>query len=72
MSRRFTTRELAASALRILWNCQRWSKGEIVIEPVTLEPAHLARQAFLDFGKGRHPAEFVDFGKTDVSPAIFA
>jgi ribonuclease VapC len=28
----------------------------IVIEPVTVEQAHLARQAFLDFGKGRHPA----------------
>lgn len=28
----------------------------IVIEPVTLEQAHLARQAFHDFGKGRHPA----------------
>jgi ribonuclease VapC len=28
----------------------------IVIEPVTVEHAHLARQAFHDFGKGRHPA----------------
>jgi ribonuclease VapC len=28
----------------------------IVIEPVTAEQAHLARQAFHDFGKGRHPA----------------
>jgi ribonuclease VapC len=28
----------------------------IVIEAVTVEQAHLARQAFLDFGKGRHPA----------------
>ena len=28
----------------------------IVIEPVTVEQAHLARQGFLDFGKGRHPA----------------
>ena len=28
----------------------------IVIEPVTLDQAHLARQAFQDFGKGRHPA----------------
>jgi len=28
----------------------------ILIEPVTVEQAHLARQAFLDFGKGRHPA----------------
>lgn len=28
----------------------------MVIEPVNVEPAHLARQAFHDFGKGRHPA----------------
>ena len=28
----------------------------IGIEPVNLEQAHLARQAFHDFGKGRHPA----------------
>jgi ribonuclease VapC len=28
----------------------------IVIEPVTAEQAHLARQAFHDFGKGRHAA----------------
>jgi ribonuclease VapC len=28
----------------------------IVIEPVTAEQAHIARQAFHDFGKGRHPA----------------
>ena len=31
-------------------------RAEIVIEPVTIEQAHLARQGFLDFGKGRHPA----------------
>jgi ribonuclease VapC len=31
-------------------------RAEIGIEPVTVEQAHLARQAFLDFGKGRHPA----------------
>ena len=31
-------------------------RAEIVIEPVTVEQAQLARQAFLDFGKGRHPA----------------
>ena len=31
-------------------------RAEIVIEPVTVEQAHLARQAFLDFGKGRHAA----------------
>jgi len=28
----------------------------IVVEPVTVEHAHLARQAFHDFGKGRHAA----------------
>ncbi len=28
----------------------------ITIEPVTEEQAHIARQAFTDFGKGRHPA----------------
>lgn len=28
----------------------------IVVEPVTVDQAHAARQAFHDFGKGRHPA----------------
>ncbi|MBL0156056.1 MAG: type II toxin-antitoxin system VapC family toxin [Bryobacterales bacterium] len=28
----------------------------IVIEPLTVEQGLIARQAFLDFGKGRHPA----------------
>lgn len=28
----------------------------MVIEPVTEEHAHIARQAYVDFGKGRHPA----------------
>ena len=31
-------------------------RAGIVIEPVTIEQAHLARQAFLDFGKGRQAA----------------
>jgi ribonuclease VapC len=31
-------------------------RASIGIEPVTEEQAHLARQAFIDFGKGRHPA----------------
>ena len=31
-------------------------RAGIVIEPFTVEQAHLARQAFLDFGKGRHAA----------------
>ena len=31
-------------------------RAGIVIEPVTIEQGDLARQAFLDFGKGRHKA----------------
>ena len=31
-------------------------RADIVIEPVTVEQAHIARQASRDFGKGRHPA----------------
>jgi ribonuclease VapC len=31
-------------------------RAGIAIESVTEEQAHLARQAFIDFGKGRHPA----------------
>jgi len=31
-------------------------RAGIIIEPVTVEQAHVARQAFLDFGKGRHAA----------------
>lgn len=31
-------------------------RAGIVIEPVTLQHGELARQAFLDFGKGRHKA----------------
>lgn len=30
-------------------------RAGIVIEPVTEEQAHIARQAYTDFGKGRHP-----------------
>ena len=33
----------------------------IVIEPVTVEQAHHARQAFHDFGRGRHAAK-LNFG----------
>jgi ribonuclease VapC len=33
----------------------------IVIEPFTVEQSYLARQAFHDFGKGRHPAA-LNFG----------
>jgi ribonuclease VapC len=31
-------------------------RAGIVIEPFTEEQAHIARQAYTDFGKGRHPA----------------
>ena len=31
-------------------------RAAIYIEPVTVEQGHLARQAFVDFGKGRHKA----------------
>lgn len=31
-------------------------RAGIIIEPVTVEQGELARQAFLDFGKGRHKA----------------
>jgi ribonuclease VapC len=31
-------------------------QADITIEPVTEEQAHIARQAFTDYGKGRHPA----------------
>jgi ribonuclease VapC len=31
-------------------------RAGVIIEPVTLEHGELARQAFLDFGKGRHRA----------------
>jgi ribonuclease VapC len=31
-------------------------RAAVVIEPVTEEHAHVARQAFVDYGKGRHPA----------------
>jgi ribonuclease VapC len=31
-------------------------EGSIIIEPVTAEQAHFAREAYRDFGKGRHRA----------------
>ena len=31
-------------------------RAGFVVDPVTEEQAHLARQAYSDFGKGRHPA----------------
>ncbi len=36
-------------------------RAEIIIEPVTTEQAYLARQAYVDFGKGRHAAQ-LNFG----------
>jgi ribonuclease VapC len=50
----------------------------VVIEPVTVEQAYLARQAFHDFGRGRHPAG-LNFGdcfayalaKTTREPLLF-
>ena len=53
-------------------------RAGIVIEPITVEQGHVARQAFLDFGKGRHPAG-LNFGdcfayalaKTAGEPLLF-
>jgi ribonuclease VapC len=50
----------------------------VVIEPVTLDQAHLARQAYLDFGRGRHAAG-LNFGdcfayalaKATAEPLLF-
>jgi ribonuclease VapC len=39
----------------LLWESML-RKSNIVIEPFTEEHAFLARQAFSDYGKGRHPA----------------
>lgn len=36
-------------------------RAQIAVESVTLEQGRIARQAFLDFGKGRHPAA-LNFG----------
>jgi ribonuclease VapC len=36
-------------------------RAEVIIEPVTVEQAYLARQAFLEYGKGRNPAK-LNFG----------
>lgn len=54
------------------------NRARITIEPVTVEHAHLARQAFLDFGKSRHPAG-LNFGdcfsyalaKATAEPLLF-
>lgn len=51
-------------------------RAQILIEPASIEQAYLARQAFLDFGNGRHPAtgepllfKGEDFSKTDIKAA---
>lgn len=31
-------------------------RAQIAIEPITFEQAQIARQAYFDYGKGRHPA----------------
>ena len=36
-------------------------RAKILVEPVTREQADIARQAYLDFGKGAHPAA-LNFG----------
>jgi ribonuclease VapC len=53
-------------------------RAGISIDPVTEEQAHIARQAFIDFGKGRHPAG-LNYGdcfsyalsKTTQEPLLF-
>lgn len=53
-------------------------RAGIVVEPFTVEQAHVARQAFRDYGKGRHPAA-LNFGdcfayalaKTTGEPLLF-
>ena len=48
--------------LEVLRQCDALiRRAGIVIEPVTVDQAHTARQAFHDFGKGRHPAA-LNFG----------
>ena len=54
------------------------SRAEIQVEAVTREHADIARQAYLDFGKGNHPAR-LNFGdcfayalsKTTGQPLLF-
>jgi ribonuclease VapC len=54
------------------------ARADIGIEPVTREQAVIARQAYLDYGKGRHPAK-LNFGdcfsyalaKTTGMPLLF-
>lgn len=64
-----------ATALRL----DTWiESARIKIEPVTLQQARIARQAYLDYGKGNHPAR-LNFGdcfayalaKTTGRPLLF-
>lgn len=53
-------------------------RADVQVEPVTLEQANIARQAYRDFGKGKHPAA-LNFGdclsyalsKTVDEPLLF-
>ena len=69
-------RQFGADVLR---QCDAFiRRAGIVIEPVTAEHAQVARQAFHDFGKGRHPAG-LNFGdcfayalsKSTAEPLLF-
>lgn len=53
-------------------------RAGIIVEPVTQDQAQIARQAYSDFGKGRHPAglNFGDcfsyaFSKASGEPVLF-
>lgn len=51
----------AALFVRLIHDADRqremfFRRAGITIVPFTVEQAHIARQAFHDFGKGRHPA----------------
>jgi ribonuclease VapC len=68
--------QLGADALR---QCDMFLlRAGILVEPFTVEQVHIARQAFHDFGKGRHPAG-LNFGdcfayalaKTTGEPLLF-
>lgn len=54
-----TEKQLGPDASRQIESFMR--RAGIILEPVTVEQAYLARQAFLDYGKGRHPAA-LNFG----------
>ena len=53
-------------------------RSGICVEPVTLQQAQIARQAYMDYGKGVHPAK-LNFGdcfayalaKTTNEPLLF-